>query len=163
MQKHNIKRNFENTVDLGFKNLVVGGCSFTNTINGGNVPTTWPYYLRDLANIQEVFSCAVPGAGNYFISQSIIWGIETKKLHPDETLIVVMWSGTNREDEIFSSDAIDTDFIVRISDVYPNDGPVRLLQDSALRMRWRNNGKTPEYMVKDKVYEVTMSLWNTSY
>lgn len=118
MQKHNIKRNFETTVDLGFKNLVVGGCSFTVTSNGDTVPTTWPYYLRDLASIREVFSCAIPGAGNYFISQSIMWGIETKKLHPDDTLIVVMWSGNNREDEIFSSDAIDSDsnFVYQFTD-----------------------------------------------
>eukprot|EP00604_Paraphysomonas_vestita_P002142 CAMPEP_0174821260 /NCGR_PEP_ID=MMETSP1107-20130205/6109_1 /TAXON_ID=36770 /ORGANISM="Paraphysomonas vestita, Strain GFlagA" /LENGTH=119 /DNA_ID=CAMNT_0016038091 /DNA_START=1038 /DNA_END=1394 /DNA_ORIENTATION=- len=34
-----------------------------------------------------------------------------------------------------SSDAIDTDFMVRISDVYPT-GEVRLIQDNAIRMRW---------------------------
>jgi predicted acyl esterase len=62
-----------------------------------------------------------------------------------------------------SSDAIDTDFMVRISDVYPDGGPVRLLQDNALRMRWREKTLTPVYMDSGKVYEVTMNLWNTSY
>jgi hypothetical protein len=118
MQRHHIKRNFEPVVDLGFKNLVVGGCSFTHTYSKSTGPTTWPYYLRDLASIREVFSCAMPGAGNYFISQSVIWGLETKKLPTDETLVIVMWSGHDREDEIFSSDAIDSDsnFVYQFTD-----------------------------------------------
>lgn len=61
-----------------------------------------------------------------------------------------------------SSSAIDTDFMVRLSDVYPT-GEVRLLQDNGVRMRWREGGSTPVYMAKDEVYEVTLSLWNTSY
>ena len=61
-----------------------------------------------------------------------------------------------------SSDAIDTDFMVRMSDVYPT-GEARLIQDSAVRMRWRNGGITPEYMEKGAVYPAYMSLWNTSY
>jgi putative CocE/NonD family hydrolase len=62
-----------------------------------------------------------------------------------------------------SSDAIDTDFMLRISDVYPADGPVRLLQDNALRMRWRDRSMKPVYMDNGIVYEVTMNVWNTSY
>lgn len=60
-----------------------------------------------------------------------------------------------------SSDAVDTDFMVKISDVYP-DGQSRLLQDAALTMR--NRMKT-EYamMQKGEVYEIDISLWNTSY
>jgi predicted acyl esterase len=61
-----------------------------------------------------------------------------------------------------SSDAIDTDFTVKISDVYPT-GEVRILQDNAVRMRWRENTLTPVYMTKDEVYKVEMNLWNTSY
>jgi len=61
-----------------------------------------------------------------------------------------------------SSDAIDTDFTVKISDVYPT-GEVRILQDNAVRMRWRENTLTPVYMTKGTVYKVDMNLWNTSY
>ena len=61
------------------------------------------------------------------------------------------------------SDAIDTDFMVRISDVYPNGGPVRLLQDNAVRMRWREGGVAPVAMKKGEVYKMEMGLWNTSY
>ena len=49
-----------------------------------------------------------------------------------------------------------------MSDVYPT-GEARLLQDSAVRMRWREGGTTPVYMEKGQVYGAALSLWNTSY
>jgi len=61
-----------------------------------------------------------------------------------------------------SSDAIDTDFTAKISDVYPT-GEVRLIEDNAVRMRWREGGLEPVYIEKDKVYKVEFNLWNTSY
>jgi hypothetical protein len=61
-----------------------------------------------------------------------------------------------------SSDAIDTDFTVKISDVYPT-GESHIIQDNAVRMRWREGGVEPVYMQKNKVYEITMNLWNTSF
>jgi predicted acyl esterase len=74
-----------------------------------------------------------------------------------------------------SSDVVDTDFMVRfpcllspfliyssprqvkISDVYPT-GEAILIQDSAIRMRWREGGLTPVYMQSGAVYEVTVSV-----
>lgn len=61
-----------------------------------------------------------------------------------------------------SSDAIDTDFTVKISDVYPT-GEVLILQDNAIRMRWREGGVEPVFMKKGAVYDVEINLWNTSY
>lgn len=61
-----------------------------------------------------------------------------------------------------SSDAVDTDFNVRLSDVYPT-GEARLIQDNAVRMRWRERGLEPVWMKAGEVYEVTLTLWNTSY
>lgn len=63
-----------------------------------------------------------------------------------------------------STNAVDTDFMVRISDVYPS-GEARLIQDNAVRMRWRNGGETPQFLSLDMndVYETTFTLWNTSY
>jgi putative CocE/NonD family hydrolase len=61
-----------------------------------------------------------------------------------------------------ASSAIDTDFMVRISDVYPT-GEARLLQDNAIRMRWREGGLDPVYMTPNEVYKVELTLWNTSY
>lgn len=46
--------------------------------------------------------------------------------------------------------------------MYPT-GEARLIQDSAVRMRWREGTTTPVYMEKGVVYPATVSLWNTSY
>jgi putative CocE/NonD family hydrolase len=61
-----------------------------------------------------------------------------------------------------SSDAVDTDFMVKISDVLPS-GESRLLMDNAFRMRWREMKSEPTYMEDGEVYEIEVSLWNTSY
>lgn len=62
-----------------------------------------------------------------------------------------------------SSDAIDTDFMVKVSDLYPT-GEAILIQDNAFRMRWREEpGQEPVYMEKDKVYEITLELSQTSW
>jgi len=61
-----------------------------------------------------------------------------------------------------TSDAVDTDFMVRITDVYPT-GESILIQDSAIRMRWREGGLTPVYMNKGQVYEANLNIWNTSW
>merc|ERR1712000_174159 len=61
-----------------------------------------------------------------------------------------------------TSDAVDTDFMVKVSDLYPT-GEAILIQDSAVRMRWREGTLSPVYMTKGEVYEVTLSLWNTSW
>ena len=61
-----------------------------------------------------------------------------------------------------SSDAIDTDFMVKIADVYPT-GESRIIQDNAVRMRWRENTLEPVYMQKNEIYKVEMNLWNTSF
>jgi putative CocE/NonD family hydrolase len=67
-----------------------------------------------------------------------------------------------------SSDAIDTDFMVKIMDVYPT-GESRIIQDNAIRMRWRDmkqsptNEVIPQYMTKDTIYNVNINIWNTSY
>src|SRR5690606_24107209 len=61
-----------------------------------------------------------------------------------------------------STNATDTDFMVKISDLFPS-GEARLIFDSAIRMRWREGGSEPVWCEKDEVYEVSISLWNTSY
>jgi len=61
-----------------------------------------------------------------------------------------------------SSDAVDTDFTAKLTDVYP-DGSSRLIQDGILRMRWRDPSKGVQQMHPDEIYPVDVSLWNTSY
>ena len=44
-----------------------------------------------------------------------------------------------------SSNATDTDFTVKLTDVYPN-GTSMLIQDGILRMRWRDSNTTATYV-----------------
>jgi putative CocE/NonD family hydrolase len=61
-----------------------------------------------------------------------------------------------------SSDAKDTDFTIKILDVYP-DGRAYNLDESIQRMRWREGyDKPPVWMEKDKVYKVTFQPLTTS-
>jgi putative CocE/NonD family hydrolase len=61
-----------------------------------------------------------------------------------------------------SSDVKDTDFTVKVLDVYP-DGRAYNLDESIQRMRYRNGYDKPlTWMEKDKVYAVTLQPLNTS-
>ena len=61
-----------------------------------------------------------------------------------------------------SSDAKDTDFTVKVLDVYP-DGRAYNLDESIQRMRYRDGYEKPlAWMEKDKVYKVTLQPLNTS-
>jgi hypothetical protein len=61
-----------------------------------------------------------------------------------------------------SGDTKDTDFTVKIIDVYP-DGTAYNLDESIQRMRYRNGYDKPlAWMEKDKVYKVALQPLNTS-
>ncbi len=61
-----------------------------------------------------------------------------------------------------SSDCPDTDFTVKISDVYP-DGRSMLITDGILRMRNRDGVDHWEFMQPGEIYEIEVDIWSTSY
>jgi len=61
-----------------------------------------------------------------------------------------------------SSDCVDTDFTVKLTDVYP-DGRSMLITDSIIRMRNRNGYDHWEFMEPGEIYEVEVDLWSTAY
>ena len=61
-----------------------------------------------------------------------------------------------------SSDCPDTDFTVKLTDVYP-DGRSMLITDGILRMRNRNGTDHWEFMEPGEIYEIEVDLWSTSY
>lgn len=95
----NIKKQFDIIHNFGFKNLIVSGCSFTYN-NHDTAAVTWPYYLRDLGNFEQVYDCSMPGAGNHHISNTLQWALDNNNLDPKESLVIVMWSGNDRDDYI---------------------------------------------------------------
>eukprot|EP01059_Diplonema_ambulator_P023569 TRINITY_DN3907_c0_g2_i1.p1 TRINITY_DN3907_c0_g2~~TRINITY_DN3907_c0_g2_i1.p1 ORF type:complete len:573 (+),score=194.91 TRINITY_DN3907_c0_g2_i1:35-1753(+) len=63
------------------------------------------------------------------------------------------------------SNRVDTDFTVKLTDVYP-DGKSLLINDGIIRMRWRRGeggGSQPQMMTPGETYEVNVDLWNTSF
>jgi putative CocE/NonD family hydrolase len=60
-----------------------------------------------------------------------------------------------------SSSAVDTDFIVRLCDVYP-DGRSMLICDGIQRARHRESDYLPSLLIPGQVYALTVDLWATS-
>jgi hypothetical protein len=61
-----------------------------------------------------------------------------------------------------SSDCPDTDFTVKLTDVYP-DGRSMFITDGILRMRNRNTQDHWEFIEPESIYEIEVDLWSTSY
>jgi predicted acyl esterase len=60
-----------------------------------------------------------------------------------------------------SSDSPDTDFTVKLCDVYP-DGRSMLVTDGILRARYRKSFEHEDFLEPGKVYELAIDLWSTS-
>ena len=60
-----------------------------------------------------------------------------------------------------SSDCVDTDFTVKLTDVYP-DGRSMLVTDGILRASLRNSFERSEPLHPGKTCELTVDLWSTS-
>lgn len=60
-----------------------------------------------------------------------------------------------------SSDAADTDFTAKLTDVYP-DGRSMLIADGIIRARYRNSLSRPELMTPGTIYRLEIDLWATS-
>jgi hypothetical protein len=52
----------------------------------------------------------------------------------------------------------DTDFVVKITDVFPSGDVSMLVQDSIVRMRWRNGGTEPSLLTPGQVYNATIDI-----
>lgn len=61
-----------------------------------------------------------------------------------------------------SSDCPDTDFTVKLTDVYP-DGRSMFITDGILRMRNRNSQDHWEFIEPGTIYAIDVDLWSTSY
>jgi len=61
-----------------------------------------------------------------------------------------------------SSTAVDTDFVVRLTDVFP-DGRSMLVCDGIQRARYRESNYRPSLLDPGKVYELAVDLWATSH
>jgi hypothetical protein len=102
-----VVRQFSPTHKSKFKNIFVNGCSYTWN-NSQSAPVTWPYYLRDLCEVEQVFDCSQGASGSNHIFTSTIYEIENNlDINCQDTLVIIMWSGLSRVDLVARKD-IDT-------------------------------------------------------
>lgn len=86
------------------KNLVVSGCSFTQTPVGHK---NWSVYLRDLIPGVDYVNHARSGGGNNYITDSMIKYLLEQRPNPRETLVMIMWTGVSRVDFNVSQEYYD--------------------------------------------------------
>lgn len=86
------------------KNLVVSGCSFTQTPVGH---LNWSVYLRNKITDVNYINHARSGAGNNYIADSMIKYLLLARPDPNETLVMIMWTGVSRVDFNVSQDYYD--------------------------------------------------------
>jgi uncharacterized protein len=60
-----------------------------------------------------------------------------------------------------SSDALDTDFVARLSDVFP-DGRAIQIQSGMLRTRYRSGDGIPELLERGRIYRLEIDMWSTA-
>ncbi|MEZ5365503.1 MAG: CocE/NonD family hydrolase [Bryobacterales bacterium] len=82
-------------------------------------------------------------------------GVRTFTSEPLQT--PVEWTGLVKAKLYVSSDAPDTDILVRLTDVYP-DGRSILLSDMVRRMRFRNGFEKQEFLEPGEVYPVEIDI-----
>jgi hypothetical protein len=64
-------------------------------------------------------------------------------------------------DLFISSDCPDTDFTVKLSDVYP-DGRSMIVSDGIMRARFRESFEREAFLEPGEAYELRVDLWSTS-
>jgi predicted acyl esterase len=111
-------------------------------------------FLADPLHPNEIPGRAFPGGRDArpFEKQA-----EVRTFTSDVLAAPVEWTGKVQAELFVSSSAPDTDFIVRISDVYP-DGRSILLVDYVRRARYRDGYEKEVFMEPGKVYKVAFDV-----
>lgn len=61
------------------------------------------------------------------------------------------------------TNATDTDFVVRVTDAYPDAQTSMLLTDNVVRMRWRDGDVIETPTTPNKPYLITLKMWELAY
>lgn len=132
---------------------------------GGKLTTTPPTeeksattFLADPLHPNEIPARGFPGAKD---AQPFEKQKEVRTFTSDVLTEPVEWTGKVQAELYVSSTAKDTDFIVRVSDVYP-DGRSILLMDYVRRARYRDGYEKEVFMEDGKIYKVAFDVGWTS-
>ena len=111
-------------------------------------------FLADPLNPAPIPTIAFPGAKD---ARDFEAHPEVRTFTTDILQAPVEWTGKVQAELYVSSDARDTDFIVRISDVYP-DGRSILIMDYVRRARYRDGYEREVFMNPGEVYKVAFDV-----
>jgi len=158
MKIRNTPKVFDVINDIGYKNLLVGGCSFTFNISDTD-SSSWPYYIRDKCGFEQVYDCSVQGASNYQIMTSVTYALETAALNPKETLVIIMWSGYGRDSVIVGDEVTDNkDF------VYDYTDKVKCIINTGVNKKTRHSRALENYIYVTMLWEYLKSKgYNTVF
>lgn len=137
------------------KVLITSGCSFSECIHYENpaFKKNWPIHLAESLKefgYTEHISLGLPSQGNGLISRGIIYNVieALKKYKPEDILVGVMWSGSNRHDYRCQNPE-ETDFVTNNvhNNVYQN--PTQFVKGAdkkwiILNVNWVGNNKEAE-------------------
>ena len=115
-------------------------------------------YVSDPDHPAEIPGTAFPGArdARAFEKQASVRTFTTEPLAEP-----VEWTGLVRAELFVSSTARDTDFIVRVSDVYP-DGRSILIMDYPRRARYREGFDKEVMMEPGRIYKIVFDVGSLS-
>lgn len=141
----------------------IGDGRLQNSISTGNTRSTFTYDPENPVPSLGGHTCCTGSekeAGSY--DQSDIELREDMLVFSSEELDTGLEVTGNLKAILYvSSSALDTDFTVKLVDVYPN-GKAFNIQEGALRMRYRNSLSKAELMHPDNIYKIEIDLNATS-
>jgi len=140
------------------KNFIAGGCSFTSDTQ--NTKKTWATVVGQEFSFYK--NLASGGAGNYYISSSVIDYLESTNLDPNETLVAVMWSGVGRKDLLISGE-----YYFWLKKDYPflastTEQETYYLFSGGVAASWLDNSETREAFKGSYKFSDPQSLCNES-
>lgn len=124
-----------------------GGALSRKQPKGSEPPTR---FVADPLHPVQIPGRAFPGARD---ARAVESQREVRTFTSDVLTSPVEWTGKVRAELYVSSSALDTDFIVRVSDVYP-DGRSMLIADYVRRARYREGFDREVFMKPGNVYRV---------
>jgi hypothetical protein len=127
----------------------------------GSLTTTHPQaddgvseFLADPLHPNSIPGRAFPGAAD---ARGFEHEAQVQTFTSEPLAAPVEWTGKVRAELYVSSSAPDSDFIVRVNDVYP-DGRSILIADSIRRARYRDGYEKEVFMEPGKVYKVAFDV-----
>ena len=115
-------------------------------------------FLADPLHPNSIPGTGFPGAAD---AQKFEVQEQVRTFTTDVLAAPVEWTGKVKAELYVSSDAKDTEFIVRVSDVYP-DGRSILIVDYVRRARYRDGWEKEVFMETGKIYKVAFDVGSLS-